>query len=64
MLVGSCRNADDESRVEALRRLAQELEVEELVEFRLNVSFDDLKRSLAEATVGLHTMWNEHFGIG
>uniref|UniRef100_A0A8C8M7G8 GDP-Man:Man(3)GlcNAc(2)-PP-Dol alpha-1,2-mannosyltransferase n=1 Tax=Oncorhynchus tshawytscha TaxID=74940 RepID=A0A8C8M7G8_ONCTS len=24
----------------------------------------ELKRELGEATVGLHTMWNEHFGIG
>jgi len=64
VLVGSCRNAEDEMRVEALRHLAHELKVEELVEFRLNVSFEGLKRSLAEATIGLHTMWNEHFGIG
>ena len=32
--------------------------------FRLNVSFADLKRIISEATIGLHTMWNEHFGIG
>jgi len=64
VLVGSCRNSEDETRVEALRHLAETLKVKDLVEFHLNVSFEELKKSLAEATIGLHTMWNEHFGIG
>lgn len=64
VLVGSCRNDEDRDRVEALGALARSLGVEALVELRLNVPFEELKKSLAEATVGLHTMWNEHFGIG
>lgn len=32
--------------------------------FRLNVSFPDLQAALGEGTVGLHTMKDEHFGIG
>ena len=32
--------------------------------FHLNVPFPELQRFLARGTVGLHTMWNEHFGIG
>ena len=64
LLVGGCRNEDDTARVEQLRKFANELKVAESVEFKLNVTFDELKNCLAEADVGLHTMWNEHFGIG
>jgi len=64
VLVGGCRNDEDTARVGELRKFADELKVAENVEFRLNVTFDELKSSLAEADVGLHTMWNEHFGIG
>ncbi|XP_054275693.1 GDP-Man:Man(3)GlcNAc(2)-PP-Dol alpha-1,2-mannosyltransferase-like [Macrosteles quadrilineatus] len=64
VLVGSCRNSEDESRVAALRQLATEAEVSDNVEFKVNVSFDQLKREFSSATIGLHTMWNEHFGIG
>jgi alpha-1,2-mannosyltransferase len=33
------------------------------VEFVVGASFPELKRWLGRASVGLHTMWNEHFGI-
>lgn len=64
ILVGSYRNQEDLARIEALKALSEELNIDHLVEFDLNVAFDKLKSHLAEATVGLHTMWNEHFGIG
>lgn len=64
VLVGSCRNQEDQDRVSALKKLASKLGIQSSVEFALNVSFEQLKNYLAEATIGLHTMWNEHFGIG
>ncbi|XP_077947551.1 GDP-Man:Man(3)GlcNAc(2)-PP-Dol alpha-1,2-mannosyltransferase [Gasterosteus aculeatus] len=64
VLIGGCRNQEDEKRVLMLRRLCQELDVADRVDFKLNVPFEELKRELEEATIGLHTMWNEHFGIG
>lgn len=64
VLVGGCRNQEDEERVLMLRGLCQELGVADRVEFKLNIPFEDLKKELREATIGLHTMWNEHFGIG
>lgn len=64
VLVGSCRNQEDEHRVAELQDLAAQLRVGDNVEFKLNVSFQELKKQLAAATVGIHTMWNEHFGIG
>ena len=64
ILVGSVRNDEDAKRVESLEQLAAELGIKRHVVFALNVSFAKLKAYLAEATIGLHTMWNEHFGIG
>lgn len=31
---------------------------------RVQVTYDELKCHYSTAVVGLHTMWNEHFGIG
>ncbi|KAL0963687.1 hypothetical protein UPYG_G00309590 [Umbra pygmaea] len=64
VLIGGCRNQEDENRVLMLKGLCQELGVADRVEFKLNIPFEELKRELADATIGLHTMWNEHFGIG
>ncbi|XP_003433100.4 GDP-Man:Man(3)GlcNAc(2)-PP-Dol alpha-1,2-mannosyltransferase [Canis lupus familiaris] len=64
VLIGGCRNQDDELRVNQLRRLSEDLGIQEDVEFKINIPFDELKHYLSEATIGLHTMWNEHFGIG
>ncbi|KAM9328269.1 GDP-Man:Man(3)GlcNAc(2)-PP-Dol alpha-1,2-mannosyltransferase-like [Pholidichthys leucotaenia] len=64
VLIGGCRNQEDEDRVLMLRGLSQELGLADQVEFKLNIPFEELKREMADATIGLHTMWNEHFGIG
>ncbi|EGZ20381.1 hypothetical protein PHYSODRAFT_328499 [Phytophthora sojae] len=63
VLLGSCRNADDEARVETLKQLAKELGVADRVDFVVNASFAELKRYLAKSYIGVHTMYNEHFGI-
>ena len=47
-----------------IQNLAAHLAVDSNVEFLTNLGFDDLKREMGEGIVGLHTMWNEHFGIG
>ena len=64
MLIGGCRNADDQRRVDDLKTLAEELEISDSVEFCLNVPFATLKERMARSIIGIHTMWNEHFGIG
>ncbi|XP_072301391.1 GDP-Man:Man(3)GlcNAc(2)-PP-Dol alpha-1,2-mannosyltransferase [Eucyclogobius newberryi] len=64
VLIGGCRNEEDEERVRVLRGLCEELQLGAKVEFKLNVPFEELKKELSRATIGLHTMWNEHFGIG
>lgn len=64
VLVGSCRNNDDMARVKELRQLAHTLKVKDHVRFELNVPFERVKEELGMASAALHTMWNEHFGIG
>lgn len=64
MLIGSCRDKDDENRVENLKNLSHELKVNDHVEFKLNFSFENLLINLAESAVGIHSMIDEHFGIG
>jgi len=62
-VVGGCRGAADVTRLSSLRSLAKALNVEDSVEFHVDVSFDKLRELLAGATAGLHTMVDEHFGI-
>lgn len=64
VLIGSCRNDEDTNRLGALRRLAKNLKLDNKVRYETNISFERLKKELSRASVGLHTMWNEHFGIG
>ncbi len=63
-LIGSCRNEEDEGRVRMLKELAKSLMVEDKIEFNLNFSFEILLDQLAESAVGIHSMIDEHFGIG
>ncbi|XP_055329007.1 GDP-Man:Man(3)GlcNAc(2)-PP-Dol alpha-1,2-mannosyltransferase-like [Paramacrobiotus metropolitanus] len=62
--IGGCRNADDYKRVETLEQLAEKLLVKDFVKFHLNASFPELLEICRNGTIGIHTMWNEHFGIG
>uniref|UniRef100_K3WWV0 GDP-Man:Man(3)GlcNAc(2)-PP-Dol alpha-1,2-mannosyltransferase n=1 Tax=Globisporangium ultimum (strain ATCC 200006 / CBS 805.95 / DAOM BR144) TaxID=431595 RepID=K3WWV0_GLOUD len=64
IMLGSCRNADDEARIETLKEQCVELGLTGRVEFVVNASFAELKQYLARSSVGIHTMYNEHFGIG
>ncbi|XP_076051584.1 ALG11 alpha-1,2-mannosyltransferase [Oratosquilla oratoria] len=63
VLLGGCRNEEDQRRVEDLRRLASEIGVDGQVDWKLNVPFADLLETVQKGLIGLHAMWNEHFGI-
>ncbi|KAH9807594.1 family 4 glycosyltransferase [Melampsora americana] len=63
ILVGSCRNQEDLDRVEFLKKRCIELNLEDKVELKVNVEWDELKTLLSEALVGISTMIDEHFGI-
>ncbi|KZC08728.1 GDP-Man:Man(3)GlcNAc(2)-PP-Dol alpha-1,2-mannosyltransferase [Dufourea novaeangliae] len=63
ILIGSCRDANDEMRVKDMQDLSKHFALDENVEFKLNIPYSELISELQQATIGLHTMWNEHFGI-
>lgn len=63
VLVGSVRDADDKRIVDSLRKIVIELDIEDSVDFQINLSRADLHSMFKESKVGIHTMRNEHFGI-
>uniref|UniRef100_A0A6M2E544 Putative transferase n=1 Tax=Amblyomma tuberculatum TaxID=48802 RepID=A0A6M2E544_9ACAR len=63
VMIGGCRNQEDEERVNSLRQLAADMGIEENVEFQLNVPFTELMSEMKRASAAIHTMWNEHFGM-
>lgn len=62
-MIGSCRHDEDKRRVKDMEDLTKHLSLEKNVEFKLNIPYNELIRELQIGTIGLHTMWNEHFGI-
>ncbi|EDQ87667.1 uncharacterized protein MONBRDRAFT_27085 [Monosiga brevicollis MX1] len=66
VLVGGCRNEGDARRVASLRAQATALGLQspDSIDFRVNVDYAELKDWLSRAMIGLHTMRDEHFGIG
>ncbi|WWD21459.1 hypothetical protein CI109_105944 [Kwoniella shandongensis] len=62
-LMGGVRDAADEARLEGLRVLAKKLGIENNVEFLANAPYPEIVRRLGEASIGLNTMMDEHFGI-
>lgn len=62
-LIGSCRNSDDEARVNDLKKLCKEMQIEEFVEFKVNIEYDEMEKLIEKASIAIHTMLNEHFGI-
>lgn len=63
VVVGSCRDDEDMERMRNMRDLSKHLSLEDCVEFKVNVSYQELVQCYQMAKIGLHTMWNEHFGI-
>jgi alpha-1,2-mannosyltransferase len=71
VVAGAVRHAADARRLDELRELAASLTAEyggaaedAAVRFAPNLSMGELYSLYGQAAVGLHTMWNEHFGIG
>ena len=64
VIIGGCRGQDDWKLLQDLKDLSKHFSVEDNVEFHPNLPFSDLLSEFGKATVGIHTMWNEHFGIG
>uniref|UniRef100_A0A915ENI6 GDP-Man:Man(3)GlcNAc(2)-PP-Dol alpha-1,2-mannosyltransferase n=1 Tax=Ditylenchus dipsaci TaxID=166011 RepID=A0A915ENI6_9BILA len=66
IIAGGCRDGEDEKRVDFLKNYAREnlkLDNDEDIEWCLNVPYTQLLKLFQTSLIGLHTMWNEHFGI-
>jgi alpha-1,2-mannosyltransferase len=63
VIIGSTRNDDDKSLQESLAREALALGLQDSVRFEVNQPYSVLQKYMASALIGLHSMWNEHFGI-
>lgn len=64
MIVGSCRHEEDFERKKNMEDLTKHLSLENSVEIKHNISYQELIQNYQIASIGLHSMWNEHFGIG
>ena len=63
IIIGGCRNAEDHQLVKDLQRLCEELKVEQFVRFEVNFPYSEMESVLQRASIAIHTMINEHFGI-
>lgn len=63
IMMGSSRNESDEKRITLLRLLIEQLGLSANVELIVNAPYAVVLEKLAEASVGLSTMVDEHFGI-
>ncbi|GIX77666.1 GDP-Man:Man(3)GlcNAc(2)-PP-Dol alpha-1,2-mannosyltransferase [Caerostris darwini] len=63
-LIGSCRHDEDYKRVKILKELCNKLGIEQNVEFKINVTFQEIINEMKNSSMALHTMKDEHFGIG
>lgn len=53
----------DETHVKDMQDVAKHLSLDRNVEFKLNIPYSELVSELQKGMIGLHAMWNEHFGI-
>ncbi|KAI8812706.1 hypothetical protein BJ742DRAFT_549976 [Cladochytrium replicatum] len=63
IFIGGVRNEGDRLRVNELRIQASNLGIEDYCEFLVNADYAVLLHYFSRASIGLHSMWNEHFGI-
>jgi alpha-1,2-mannosyltransferase len=63
VFVGGCRDEADRERLADLQQSVKDLELEDSVQFHVDVSYDEVKCELSRASIGLHSMIDEHFGI-
>jgi alpha-1,2-mannosyltransferase len=62
-MVGATRGKDDEAIVHRLKEMADELGILDSVKFAINRSRTEVIEIFKQASIALHTMKYEHFGI-
>lgn len=63
-IIGGVRNAADQALVDHLKSKAAQASLSSHIEIIPNASVEVLSSYFSHARVGIHTMRNEHFGIG
>ena len=61
-MIGSCK---DQGSIDIVSELRQKIETEKIpnVEVLINMPFSDVKKEFGIASIGVHFMVDEHFGI-
>lgn len=62
-IVGACRGADDEEIVSSLKEMAKDMGISNSVKFFINQPRSEIIKIFKCASIALHTMKFEHFGI-
>lgn len=62
-MLGGARGSSSQQLLNELKQKAADLGIQASVEFIINADFKTLLHHLQTAGIGIHTMWNEHFGI-
>lgn len=62
-IVGACRGADDEEIVASLKAMAKDKGIDDSVKFMVNLPRSEIINVFKAASIALHTMKFEHFGI-
>ena len=63
LIIGSCRSKKDHDMVIELKEKAFNLGIDDCVDFFVNGSLREVNEILLSASIGIHTMIDEHFGI-
>ncbi|KII73456.1 GDP-Man:Man(3)GlcNAc(2)-PP-Dol alpha-1,2-mannosyltransferase [Thelohanellus kitauei] len=64
ILAGSIRSDEDLKYLESIQKYTTKKGLSDVVDFKINLDFKDLKQLYSKSLIGLHTMNQEHFGIG
>lgn len=62
-IVGACRGADDEAIVDSLKEMVKDMGIADSVKFLVNQPRSEIINVFKAASIALHTMKYEHFGI-
>ena len=63
VVMGSTRHNEDIVLLESLKAEVERLNLQHNVRFIANGAYSELQTYMKKASIGIHTMWNEHFGI-
>lgn len=63
VMIGSTRHTEDEALVTHLQHEIERLQLQDYITFCINQPYRVLELFFEYSLIGLHTMWNEHFGI-